>query len=112
MNLLVENKVGVIEKKFTTISLDEERWGQLAETHEEVEEVVPRKVPQQVKFQPQANTVSAKPQFLILNGEKHRAGSWKEVLAGFTQALGPTPEHLRNKMMGETAARFYGIEQR
>jgi L-fuconolactonase len=39
------------------------------------------------------------------------AGIWKEVLAGFTQALGPTPEVDRNKVMGETAARFYGIER-
>ena len=39
------------------------------------------------------------------------AGIWKEVLAGFTQALGPTPEQARNKVMGETAARFYGIQQ-
>lgn len=38
------------------------------------------------------------------------AGIWKEVLAGFTQALGPTPEAQRNKVMGETAARFYGIQ--
>jgi L-fuconolactonase len=38
------------------------------------------------------------------------AGIWKEVLAGFTQALGPTPEQDRNKVMGETAARFYGIQ--
>jgi L-fuconolactonase len=38
------------------------------------------------------------------------AGTWKEVLAVFTQSLGPTPEHLRNKVMGQTAASFYGIE--
>jgi L-fuconolactonase len=39
------------------------------------------------------------------------AGIWKEVLAGFTQALGPLPEGLRNKVVGETAARFYGLRQ-
>jgi L-fuconolactonase len=39
------------------------------------------------------------------------AGIWKEVLAGFTQALGPTPEVVRNQVMGGTAARFYGIER-
>ena len=37
------------------------------------------------------------------------AGTWKEVLAGFTQALGPTPQLERNKVMGHTAAQFYGI---
>jgi len=37
------------------------------------------------------------------------AGVWKEVLAGFTQALGPTPEPERTKVMGETAVRFYGL---
>lgn len=39
------------------------------------------------------------------------AGVWKEVLAGFTQALGPAPQAERNKVMGETAARFYKIQQ-
>jgi L-fuconolactonase len=38
------------------------------------------------------------------------AGSWKEVLAAITQALGPQPIEVREKMLGETAARFYGIE--
>jgi L-fuconolactonase len=35
------------------------------------------------------------------------AGSWKQVLASFTQACGPLPQMERNKIMGETAARFY-----
>jgi L-fuconolactonase len=39
------------------------------------------------------------------------AGVWKEVLAAFTQALGPAPQAERNKVMGETAARFYMIQQ-
>jgi L-fuconolactonase len=39
------------------------------------------------------------------------AGIWKEVLAGFTQAHGPTPEEVRNQVMGDTAARFYGISR-
>lgn len=39
------------------------------------------------------------------------AGVWKEVLAAFTQALGPTPQAQRNKVMGETAAGFYRIQQ-
>lgn len=38
------------------------------------------------------------------------AGTWKEVLAGFTQALGPTPQSQRNQVMGETAARAYAID--
>jgi L-fuconolactonase len=37
------------------------------------------------------------------------AGIWKEVLAGLTQALGPVPQMERNKIMGETAARFYKL---
>jgi hypothetical protein len=37
------------------------------------------------------------------------AGIWKEVLAGLTQALGPLPQTERNKIMGETAARFYKL---
>jgi L-fuconolactonase len=39
------------------------------------------------------------------------AGVWKEVLAGFTQALGPLPQEPRNKVVGDTAARFYGLQQ-
>lgn len=39
------------------------------------------------------------------------AGSWKEVLAAFTQALGPLPTETRARMLGETAAQFYGIAQ-
>ena len=38
------------------------------------------------------------------------AGSWKEVLAAFTQAIGPQPIEVREKLLGETAAKFYGIE--
>jgi L-fuconolactonase len=37
------------------------------------------------------------------------AGSWKEVLAAFTQALGPLDQDTRAKMLGETAARFYRL---
>lgn len=37
------------------------------------------------------------------------AGLWKEVLAGFTQALGPVPKEIRAGVMGENAARFYGL---
>ena len=38
------------------------------------------------------------------------AGSWKEVLAAFTQAIGAQPIEVREKLLGDTAARFYGIE--
>ena len=38
------------------------------------------------------------------------AGSWKEVLAGFTQAHGPLPKEMRAKMTGETAAKFYRLQ--
>jgi L-fuconolactonase len=38
------------------------------------------------------------------------AGTWKEVLAGFTQAHGPIPKELRSKLTGETAAKFYKLE--
>ena len=37
------------------------------------------------------------------------ANSWKEVLAAFTQAMGPVEKEDRMKMMGENAMRFYGI---
>jgi L-fuconolactonase len=37
------------------------------------------------------------------------AGTWKEVLAAFTQALGPVPQAERNKAMGENAVRFYKL---
>jgi L-fucono-1,5-lactonase len=37
------------------------------------------------------------------------AGTWKEVLAAFTQALGPQPVAVREKLLGGTAARFYGL---
>ncbi len=37
------------------------------------------------------------------------AGIWKEVLASTTQALGPIPADVRAGVMGENAARFYGL---
>lgn len=37
------------------------------------------------------------------------AGTWKEVLAALTQALGAVPQAERNKVMGENAARFYKL---
>ena len=37
------------------------------------------------------------------------AGQWKQVLAGFTQALGAQPVELREKILGGTAARVYGL---
>jgi len=38
------------------------------------------------------------------------AGSWKQVLAAFTQACGPLPQAEREKMLGGTAERFYRLE--
>jgi L-fuconolactonase len=38
------------------------------------------------------------------------AGIWKETLAGLTQAMGPIPQDLRNKLMGDTAAAFYRLD--
>ena len=38
------------------------------------------------------------------------AGSWKRVLAAFTQACGPLPQSARNQILGETAVRFYGLK--
>jgi len=35
------------------------------------------------------------------------AGSWKEVLAAFTQAIGPQPIEVREKLLGGTAEKFY-----
>jgi L-fuconolactonase len=37
-------------------------------------------------------------------------GSWKQVLAAFTQACGPLPQEVRDKLLGETAAEFYKLE--
>jgi len=37
------------------------------------------------------------------------AGTWKEVLAAFTQSIGPQPVGVREKLLGETAAAFYGL---
>ena len=37
------------------------------------------------------------------------AGSWKQVLAAFTQALGPLDEATRAKLLGDTAVRFYRL---
>jgi L-fuconolactonase len=37
------------------------------------------------------------------------AGSWKQVLAAFTQACGPLPQTEREKILGGTAARFYKL---
>jgi L-fuconolactonase len=38
------------------------------------------------------------------------AGTWKQVLAAFTQATGAIPSDERAKIMGSTAARFYGLK--
>jgi L-fuconolactonase len=37
------------------------------------------------------------------------AGTWKEVLAAFTQAVGPLPLKDRSRILGETAVRFYRL---
>ena len=37
------------------------------------------------------------------------AGTWKQVLAAFTQAIGAQPIEIREKLLGGAAARFYGI---
>ncbi|HVW83424.1 MAG TPA: amidohydrolase family protein [Bryobacteraceae bacterium] len=37
------------------------------------------------------------------------AGSWKKVLAAFTQACGPLPNQEREKILGETAMKFYRL---
>ena len=37
------------------------------------------------------------------------AGAWKEALAAFTQSIGAQPIEVREKLLGETARRFYGI---
>ncbi len=37
------------------------------------------------------------------------AGSWKEVLAMFTQAVGPLPLQIREKLLGGTATEFYSL---
>jgi L-fuconolactonase len=37
------------------------------------------------------------------------AGTWKQVLAAMTQALGPLKPADRDRVMGETAARFYRL---
>jgi L-fuconolactonase len=39
------------------------------------------------------------------------AGTWKQVLAAFTQSLGPLPQPIREKLLGGTAQRFYGIPE-
>ena len=38
------------------------------------------------------------------------AGPWKEVLAAFTQAIGPQPIDVREKLLGGTAQEFYGLD--
>ncbi len=40
-----------------------------------------------------------------------QAGTWKEVLAAFTQSLGAQPVGLREKLLGLNACQFYGIER-
>lgn len=37
------------------------------------------------------------------------AGTWKEVLAAFTQAAGPMPMEERGELLGDTATRFYNL---
>lgn len=40
------------------------------------------------------------------------AGTWKEVLASTTQALGPVRQEARSGFIGDNAARFYRLERR
>jgi len=37
------------------------------------------------------------------------AARWKQVLAAFTQALGPLPQTVRDQLMGDTAVAFYSL---
>src|SRR5205085_7807475 len=37
------------------------------------------------------------------------AGTWKQVLAAFTQAMGPISSTERDQIIGETARRFYNL---
>jgi L-fuconolactonase len=37
------------------------------------------------------------------------AGSWKRVLAAFTQAIGPQSMAVREQLLGGTATRFYRL---
>jgi L-fuconolactonase len=37
------------------------------------------------------------------------AGTWKETLAAFTQSIGAQPVEVREKLLGETAQKFYRI---
>ncbi len=37
------------------------------------------------------------------------AARWKQVLAAFTQALGPLPQTVRDQLLGDTAAVFYSL---
>lgn len=37
-------------------------------------------------------------------------GTWKEALAAFTQTIGAQRIEIREKLLGETAARFYGLQ--
>jgi L-fucono-1,5-lactonase len=37
------------------------------------------------------------------------AGSWKQVLAAFTQACGPLPQDVRDRILGDTATAFYRL---
>ena len=38
-----------------------------------------------------------------------QAGSWKQALAAFTQAIGAQPQAVRDKILGETAIAFYAL---
>lgn len=38
------------------------------------------------------------------------AGTWKAVLAAFTQACGPLPQEIREQILGATAVKFYGLK--
>lgn len=38
-----------------------------------------------------------------------QAGSWKQVLAAFTQGLGPIPKEIRAGVIGDNARRFYTL---
>jgi L-fuconolactonase len=37
------------------------------------------------------------------------AGTWKEVHAACTQAMGPQPVEMREQILGDTATRFYRL---
>lgn len=88
LDLLIQHRVGVVERTLTVIGLDDEFWGELAgETGMEEAETPESATGQKGVLPPEPEPGSRKPAGFTLFGQSYRADSWRGVLLGVCEAL-------------------------